>query len=62
MMFTKIEKFKEYEKDVNSNLGPYGPKVNPIYRNMLTMSTFDFSTELDVNISRPHISKIVLET
>ena len=43
-------KFKEYEKDVNSNLGPYGPKVNPIYRNMLTMSTFDFSTELDVNI------------
>jgi len=43
-------KFEEYEKDVNSNLGPYGPKVNPIYRNMLTMSTFDFSTELDVNI------------
>jgi hypothetical protein len=37
-------KFKEYEQDVNSNLGPYGPKVNPIYRNMLTMSTFDFST------------------
>ncbi len=43
-------KFKEYEQDVNSNLGPYGQKVNPIYRNMLTMSTFDFSTELDVNI------------
>ena len=41
---------KEYEKDVNSNLGPYGQKVNPIYRNMLTISTFDFSTELDVNI------------
>jgi hypothetical protein len=43
-------KFEEYEKDVNSNLGPYGQKVNPIYRNLLTMSTFDFSTELDVNI------------
>jgi hypothetical protein len=43
-------KFKEYEQDVNSNLGPYGQKVNPIYRNLLTISTFDFSTELDVNI------------
>jgi hypothetical protein len=43
-------KFKEYEKNVNSNLGPYGQKVNPIYRNLLTISTFDFSTELDVNI------------
>jgi hypothetical protein len=43
-------KFQEYEKDVNNNIGPYGEKVNPIYRNMLTISTFDFSTELDVNI------------
>jgi type I restriction-modification system DNA methylase subunit len=43
-------KFEEYEKEINSNLGPYGQKVNPIYRNMLTISTFDFSTELDVNI------------
>jgi len=43
-------KFEEYEKDINTNLGPYGQKVNPIYRNMLTISTFDFSTELDVNI------------
>jgi hypothetical protein len=43
-------KFEEYEKDVNTNLGPYGQKVNPIYRNLLTISTFDFSTELDVNI------------
>jgi type I restriction-modification system DNA methylase subunit len=43
-------KFKEYEQDVNSNLGPYGQKVNPIYRNLLTIATFDFSTELDVNI------------
>jgi hypothetical protein len=43
-------KFEEYEKDINTNLGPYGKKVNPIYRNMLTISTFDFSTELDVNI------------
>ena len=43
-------KFKEYEQDVNSNLGPYGQKVNPIFRNLLTIATFDFSTELDVNI------------
>jgi len=43
-------KFEEYEEDINTNLGPYGKKVNPIYRNMLTISTFDFSTELDVNI------------
>jgi type I restriction-modification system DNA methylase subunit len=43
-------KFKEYEQDVNDNLGLYGQKVNPIYRNLLTISTFDFSTELDVNI------------
>ncbi|MBI5680509.1 MAG: Eco57I restriction-modification methylase domain-containing protein [Methanobacterium sp.] len=43
-------KFEEYEKEANIDLGPYGPKVNPIYRNMLTISTFDFSTELDVNI------------
>ena len=43
-------KFEEYEKDINTNLGPYGQKVNPIYRNLLTISTFDFSTELDVNI------------
>jgi len=43
-------KFEEYEKNTNSNIGPYGQKVNPIYRNMLTISTFDFSTELDVNI------------
>jgi type I restriction-modification system DNA methylase subunit len=43
-------KFKEYEQDVNDNLGPYGQKVNPIYRNLFTISTFDFSTELDVNI------------
>jgi hypothetical protein len=43
-------KFEQYEKDINTNLGPYGKKVNPIYRNLLTISTFDFSTELDVNI------------
>lgn len=43
-------KFEEYEKEINNNLGPYSQKVNPIYRNMLTISTFDFSTELDVNI------------
>lgn len=43
-------KFEEYEKGINTNLGTYGKKINPIYRNMLTISSFDFSTELDVNI------------
>lgn len=42
--------FEEYEKDINHLLGEAGPRINPIYRNMLTISSFDFSTELDVNI------------
>jgi len=42
--------FEEYEKDINHLLGKAGPRINPIYRNMLTISSFDFSTELDVNI------------
>lgn len=42
--------FSEYEKDINHLLGKAGPRINPIYRNMLTISSFDFSTELDVNI------------
>lgn len=43
-------KFEVYEKDIEHLLGDVGNRVNPIYRNMLTISSFDFSTELDVNI------------
>ena len=42
--------FTEYEKDINHLLGTAKDRINPIYRNMLTISSFDFSTELDVNI------------
>lgn len=42
--------FEEYEKDILDQLGPHGKKVNPIYRNLLIISSFDFSSELDVNI------------
>jgi len=42
--------FTEYEKDISHLLGKAGHLINPIYRNMLTISSFDFSTELDVNI------------
>lgn len=42
--------FEDYEKSIDHLLKPYGNKVNPIYRNMLTISSFDFSSELDVNI------------
>ena len=42
--------FTDYEKDISHLLGKAGNIINPIYRNMLTISSFDFSTELDVNI------------
>lgn len=42
--------FDEYEKDIKPLLEPYGTVVNPIYKNLLTISSFDFSSELDVNI------------
>lgn len=41
---------EEYRKPIGPLLEPYGKKVNPIYRNLLTISSFDFSTDLDVNI------------
>jgi len=43
-------KFETYEKDIEHLLGDIGNRINPIYRNMLTISSFDFSSELDVNI------------
>lgn len=42
--------FEAYEKNIDHLLGTIGNKINPIYRNMLMISSFDFSTELDVNI------------
>lgn len=42
--------FTEYEKDITHLLGTAKDKINPIYCNMLIVSSFDFSTELDVNI------------
>ena len=42
--------FEAYEKDIISIMGPNADKVNPIYKNLLTISSFDFSSELDVNI------------
>jgi len=34
--------FEEYEKEIVDQLGPHGKKINPIYRNLLIMSSFDF--------------------
>jgi hypothetical protein len=42
--------FNEYEKDIKHLLGSHADVVNPIYKNLLTISSFDFSSELDVNI------------
>lgn len=42
--------FNEYEKDIKPILGSHADAVNPIYKNLLTISSFDFSSELDVNI------------
>jgi len=43
-------KFEEYSKIVEDKLEPYGNKINPIYKNLMTISTFNFSTDVDVNI------------
>ena len=42
--------FKEYENIVEEKLKPHGEKINPIYKNLMTISTFDFSSDVDVNI------------
>lgn len=42
--------FDEYEKDILHLLEPHIDRVNPIYKNLLTISSFDFSSEMDVNI------------
>ncbi|HMK53931.1 MAG TPA: hypothetical protein VK444_04035 [Methanobacteriaceae archaeon] len=43
-------KLEAYEQDISHLLGTAGNRINPIYRNMLIISSFDFSSELDVNI------------
>lgn len=43
-------KFEEYSSLVEAKLSPYNGKINPIYKNLMTISTFNFSSELDVNI------------
>ncbi|CEA14528.1 Eco57I restriction-modification methylase domain-containing protein [Methanobacterium formicicum] len=43
-------KFEEYSLIVEAKLGRYSGKINPIYKNLMTISTFNFSSEVDVNI------------
>jgi hypothetical protein len=43
-------KFEEYSLLVEEKLSPYSAKINPIYKNLMTISTFNFSSEVDVNI------------
>jgi len=43
-------KFEEYSLIVEDKLEPYGNKINPVYRNLMIISSFNFSTEVDVNI------------
>lgn len=43
-------KFEEYTSIVENKLRQYNNKINPIYKNLMTISSFNFSSELDVNI------------
>ena len=43
-------KFEEKYEDIKSQLGKYKDNLNPIYKNLLTISSFDFGSELSVNI------------
>lgn len=42
--------FNEKYDDIESKLGVYKDTLNPIYKNLLTISSFDFGSELSVNI------------
>ena len=53
-------KFEEYEFDIQGLITPYKDSLNPIYQNLLTISQFDFSSDLDVNILGPVIFTIFL--
>ena len=43
-------KFEGYSIDIESLVNPYHRTINPIYKNFLTISLFEFSSNLDVNI------------
>ncbi|NMC60051.1 MAG: hypothetical protein GYA51_11840, partial [Candidatus Methanofastidiosa archaeon] len=40
----------DYEKEIEEVLGGVDDDLNPIYKNMLVISSYDFSSQLDVNI------------
>ena len=42
--------FNDKYEDIEKLLGVYKDTLNPIYKNMLTISSFDFGSELSVNI------------
>ena len=42
--------FNEKYEDIENKLGVYKDTLNPIYKNLLTISSFDFGSELSVNI------------
>ena len=46
----KTWKFEEKYKEIESLLGVYKNTLNPIYKNLLLISSFDFGSELSVNI------------
>lgn len=43
-------KFEEKYEEIRSQLGKYKDTLNPIYKNLLIISSFDFGSELSVNI------------
>ena len=43
-------KFEEKYDEMTNLLGDYKDKLNPIYKNLLVISSFDFGSELSVNI------------
>ena len=43
-------KFEEKYDEMTNLLGNYKDKLNPIYKNLLVISSFDFASELSVNI------------
>ena len=42
--------FNDKYDDIESKLGVYKDTLNPIYKNLLTISSFDFGSEVSVNI------------
>jgi hypothetical protein len=48
--FYKKWSFEEYLRSVEDKLGSYKNKINPIYKNLMIISSFNFSSEVDVNI------------